>query len=67
VAPVKNMEEVFFLHPVMNKNLSRFFKICLRFPEIHFERRGVKQTKMGGFEKLGEGGFGEISGMSDPP
>jgi hypothetical protein len=67
VAPLQNMEEVFVLQPVMNKNLSRFLKICLRFPRIHFARRGVKQTKMGGFEKLGESGFLGKGGIPDPP
>jgi hypothetical protein len=43
-----------------------FFEIMSSFAEICFKRRGVKQTKTGGFEKLGEGGFGEVSSMLDP-
>jgi hypothetical protein len=56
VAPVKNMREVFVLHPVMNKNLSRFFKIHFRFPRIAFGK--IDWSKTCGFEFLGEGGFG---------
>jgi len=61
------MKEVFVLHPVLNKNLSRFFKIHFHLPEIRFGRQLVKLEKTSGFEKLGEGGFGEVSGISDPP
>jgi hypothetical protein len=35
--PVKKMREVFFLHPVTEKNLSRFFKIHFSLPRIAFE------------------------------
>jgi hypothetical protein len=64
---VKNMKEVFVLQPVLNKNLSRFFKICLHLPEIRFGSRRVEQAKMGGFEFLGEGGFTEGKVVSGPP
>jgi hypothetical protein len=37
MAPVKKLREVFFLHPVMEKNLSRFFKIQFILPGIRFE------------------------------
>jgi hypothetical protein len=64
MAPVKNMKEVFVLQPVMNKNLSLFFKIHLHFLGILFGSRRVEQAKMGGFEFFwggrfcrGEGGF----------
>jgi hypothetical protein len=30
--PVKKLREIFFLHPVMEKNLSRFFKIRFILP-----------------------------------
>jgi hypothetical protein len=33
VEPVKKLREVFFLHPVTEKKLSRFFKIRFICPE----------------------------------
>jgi hypothetical protein len=37
VAPVKKMREVFVLHPVTEKKLSRFFKIRIILPGKCFE------------------------------
>jgi hypothetical protein len=65
--PVKNMKSNFVLHPMMNKNLSQFFKIHLHFPGILFGSRRVEQAKMGGFEFFGEGGFAEGKVVSRPP
>jgi hypothetical protein len=53
VAPVKNMEEVFVLHPVLNKNLSRFFKIISIFPESASEDKVLNRKKTSGFEFFG--------------
>jgi hypothetical protein len=64
---LKKMGEVFVLQPIMNKNLFRFFKFHLRLPRIRFRRRLIKTEKNNGFVKLGEGGFGEVSGIPDPP
>jgi len=36
VAPLKNMEEVFVLQPMLKKKISQFFKICLCLPGIAF-------------------------------
>jgi hypothetical protein len=47
VAPLKKLREVFVLHPVMRKNLSRIFKIHFHFPRIRFERRHGEQAKNG--------------------
>jgi hypothetical protein len=61
------MKEVFVLQPMLKKKFSWSLKICLHFPRIRFERRGAKQTKKGGFEKLGESGFLGKGGIMDPP
>jgi hypothetical protein len=66
MAPVKNMKDVFVLQPVLNKNLSRFFKIRLHLPGICFGSRCVEQAEMDGFEFLGEGGFAEGKVVSEP-
>jgi hypothetical protein len=50
-------ERVFVLHPVTNKNLSRFFKIRFRFPGILLWKKLFNNGKNGGFEFLGEGVF----------
>jgi hypothetical protein len=65
VAPVKKMREVFVLHPVMEKNLSRFFKIHFHFPRIAFGRRHAEQAKMG--EKIGKSVFFWGRWYSGPP
>jgi hypothetical protein len=67
VAPVKKMREVFVLHPVTEKNLSRFFKIRFRLPGILLQKKTGQNWKNSGFVKMGEGGFGEVSGIPDPP
>jgi hypothetical protein len=41
----KPMGEVFVLHPVLNKNLSRFLKFHLRLPAIAFGKRLVKTLR----------------------
>jgi hypothetical protein len=46
VAPVKNMREVFFLHPVTEKKISRFFKIHFHLPKILPRKKLVKLTKI---------------------
>jgi hypothetical protein len=43
--PVKKMREVFVLHPIMEKNLSRFFKIHFHLPRIASQDE-VKLVKM---------------------
>jgi hypothetical protein len=56
--PVKKMREFFVLHPIMEKNLSRFLKIHFCSPKIGFRRRHIEQAKMGDFLKnIGESGF----------
>jgi hypothetical protein len=69
MAPVKKLREVFVLHPVMEKNLSRFLKIHFRSPGIGFGRRHTEQAKMGDFLKnIGESGFFfREGGIPDPP
>jgi hypothetical protein len=67
VAPLKKLGEVFVLQPVMNKNLFRFFKFHLRLPRIRFSKKRCQNWKNNGFVKMGEGGFGEVSGIPDPP
>jgi hypothetical protein len=42
----EKMREVFFLHPVTEKNLSRFFKIHFRLPGILPGKKLVKLAKM---------------------
>jgi hypothetical protein len=56
VAPVKKMREVFVLHPVTEKNLSRFSKFIFVFLES-FQKKTGQNWKNNGFVKMGEGGF----------
>jgi hypothetical protein len=44
MAHVKKMREFFFLHPVMEKNFSRIFKIFFCLPKIAFRNRLVKNV-----------------------
>jgi hypothetical protein len=67
VAPLQKLGEVFVLQPVMNKNLFRFFKFHLVFPESASQDEVSNRQKMGGFEKLGESGFLGKGGIPDPP
>jgi hypothetical protein len=41
------MREVFVLHPVMEKNLSRFLKIHFHLPRNGLGRRHAEQAKIG--------------------
>jgi hypothetical protein len=65
VAPVKKLREVFVLHPVMEKNLSRFLKIRFHFPKNGLGRRHAEQAKIG--KKLKKRFFFVIGGIPDPP
>jgi hypothetical protein len=47
VALVKKLREVFFLHPVMEKKISRFLKISFHFPKNSLGRRHAEQAKTG--------------------
>jgi hypothetical protein len=47
MAPVKKLREVFVLHPVMEKNLSRFLKIHFHLPRNGLGRRHDEQAKIG--------------------
>jgi hypothetical protein len=40
-------ERFFVLHPIMEKNLSQFFKICFHFPQNGLGRRHDEQAKIG--------------------
>jgi hypothetical protein len=42
----EKMREVFVLHPVMEKNLSRFFKIVFICPESLRKKTGQNWKKM---------------------
>jgi hypothetical protein len=66
VAPVKNMEEIFVLQPVLKKNLSLFLKIRLCFPEIILGKRLVELAKTR-FFTFRKGGFGGQSGFGQTP
>jgi hypothetical protein len=68
VAPLKNMEEVFVLHPVAEqKPLSVFLNFSSFAWNPSRKDEVVKQTKKWGFEKLGESGFLGKSGIPGPP
>jgi hypothetical protein len=51
---MKTMREVFVLHPVMEKNLSRVFKIPSCFPGILPGNRLVETRKIAVLSFLGE-------------
>jgi hypothetical protein len=59
------MREVFVIQPVMRKNLSRIFKICLRLPRNYFERGRGKTGKNG--KKNEKSGFFYGKRYSGPP
>jgi hypothetical protein len=59
-------EDFFVLHPVLNKNLSRFLKIHFHLPGIRFGSRLLNREKKR-FEIFWEGGFGGKGFWSDPP
>jgi hypothetical protein len=61
----EKMREVFVLHPVMEKNLSRFLKIHFHLPRIGLGRRHAEQAKMG--EKWEKRFFFREGGIPDPP
>jgi hypothetical protein len=60
------MGEVFVLHPVLNKNLSRIFKIHSRFPGISLGRRSVELCQKMVFI-FGRAVLEEERWFSDPP
>lgn len=64
--PVKILGEVFVLQPILNKNLSLFFKIHSYFLEISLENGLVKLAK-NVFFYLGKTVLQEKNGISDPP
>jgi hypothetical protein len=65
VAPVKKLREVFVLHPVMEKNLSRFLKFVFIFPELASEEDMLNRQKWAKNEKSGF--FFGMGGIPDPP
>jgi hypothetical protein len=66
VAPVKNMEDFFVLHPVMNKNLSRFLKSVSICPESASEDNWSKLEKRR-FCEIGGGQFWRGKWYVGPP
>jgi hypothetical protein len=60
MAPVKKMREVFVLHPVTEKNLSRFLKIRIILP-----KNALKD--MLNWSKWRKSGFFGMGGIPDPP
>jgi hypothetical protein len=66
MAPVKKLREVFVLHPVMEKNLSRFLKFHFICPESPSEDDMMNRQKW--VLKFGKSGFWRgIGGIPDPP
>jgi hypothetical protein len=45
VAPVKKLREVFVIHPVTEKNLSRFLKFIFIFPETASDEDMLNRRK----------------------
>jgi hypothetical protein len=67
MAPVKKLREVFVLHPVTEKKISRFLKFIFICPESASEE-DMEQAKMGDFsKKLGKAVFFWEGGIPDPP
>jgi hypothetical protein len=60
------MGEVMFLHPVLNKTLSRIFKIHSPFPVISLESGLVKLAKKMIFFNLGKAVLEKGKWFSDP-
>jgi hypothetical protein len=61
------MREVFVLHPVMEKNLSRFSKIHFRLLGILPGKKLVKMAKMAVLSFWGRAVFWGKGGIPDPP
>jgi hypothetical protein len=60
------MREVIVLHPILEKNLSQFFKIPSGFPGNSLGRQVVKLCEKMVFD-LGESGFWRGKWYSGPP
>jgi hypothetical protein len=61
------MGEVIVLHPILNKNLSRIFKIHSRFPGIALGKQTGKTGEKNGFVILGKAVLEGESGFRTPP
>jgi hypothetical protein len=64
MAPVKKLREVFVLHPVMEKNLSRIFKNSFSFAQNPSEEDMLNRQK---WVKMGKAVFFREGGIPDPP